>query len=335
MKVFSFSKLTKPLLVAEIGNNHEGNFKNAVKLINLAKKAGADVVKFQYIIPEKLYHHTEKKRINFLKKVCLNLEDFKKLSKISKKKKILFSITPFDENSVTHLKNYVDIFKVSSSDNNYYRLIDKILETKKPIVISTGLSSYVEINKLYKHILSKTKNLDKVCLLHCVSNYPTNYEETNLNFINLMKKDFKKISIGYSDHVPGIYASIVACNFGIKVLEKHFTLDKKFSSFRDHQLSADYDDLNFLSKFIHAQQLILGKIKRKDKILSDKKQIKNLRRSAYLNRTINKNEEVLYKDLTFLRPMKSDNLYSFYKFKKSNVKKKLRKGELINLNNLY
>ena len=320
MKIKSFTKLNKPLLVAEIGNNHEGSFKNAVRLINLAKKAGADAVKFQHIIPEKLYHHTDKKRINFLQRVCLNLEDFKKLSKISKKKNLLFSITPFDEDSVEYLKRYVDIFKISSSDNNYFRLIDKILITNKPIIISTGLSSYLQINKLYKHIISKTKNLNKVCLLHCVSNYPTNYKDVNLNFINLMKKDFKKISIGYSDHVPGVNASIIACSLGIKVLEKHFTLNKKFSSFRDHQLSADYKDLKFIKEFLDNFQLILGKIKSKNKILTDKMQINNLRRSTYLNKDINKNKEIFYNDLSFLRP-KKDNLNDFYKFKNQRLKK--------------
>lgn len=150
-----------------------------------------------------------------------------------------------------------------------------------------------------------------------------------------MKKDFKKISIGYSDHVPGVNASIIACSLGIKVLEKHFTLNKKFSSFRDHQLSADYKDLKFIKEFLDNFQLILGKIKSKNKILTDKMQINNLRRSTYLNKDINKNKEIFYNDLSFLRPKKKDNLNDFYKFKKSKVKKNFKKGSLIQFKDLY
>ena len=335
MKVIHFNKLKKPLLIAEIGNNHEGNINNAIKLIESAHKAGADVVKFQHIVPEKLYHSSEIKRIKFLRKVCLKLTDFKKLAANEKKKKLLFSVTPFDINSVKYLKKFVDIFKIASSDNNYFSLINKVIATNKPLVISTGLSNILEINKLYKHVKKKSKNLNKICFLHCVSNYPTKYKDVNLGFIKTMKKKFNKISIGYSDHVPGVVASVLACSLKIKALEKHFTLDKKFSSFRDHELSADFRDLSIIREYIDNYEKILGNKNNTIKILADRNQIRSLRRTAYLNKKLIVNTKLKFDDIEFLRPRKFDNLNKFSKIYKLRSKKNLKLGSVLKLKNFY
>ena len=135
----NFENLKKIFIIAEIGNNHEGNYKNAIKLIDKAKKSGVDAVKFQTFETKNFFNKSEKKRFDILKSFELKKENFKKLSIYARKKGLKFISTPLDIDSANYLSSIVDIFKISSGDNNYFELIKLCASYKKPLIISTGL----------------------------------------------------------------------------------------------------------------------------------------------------------------------------------------------------
>ncbi len=253
--------LSRTFIVAEIGNNHEGNFSIAKKLIFQAAKAGVDAVKFQTFIPENYYDKNFTDRIKFLKSINLKRKQIVKLKNFAKKNKLLFFSTPFDVKSAEFLNRIQPIFKISSGDNNFLELIKKIATFKKPIIISTGGSDFGEIlkiRKIVKSIWSKKKYKQKLIFLHCITEYPTKSSDANLSTIYKLKKMFPKEIIGYSDHTKGINVSVTAVACGAKVIEKHFTLDKNFSNFRDHKISANPKELKQLVKKIRKTELILG-----------------------------------------------------------------------------
>ena len=132
-------KLNKTFIVAEIGNNHEGSYLNAKKMIILAKKAGVDAVKFQTFLVEDFINPTLKKSFNRLKKFQLSIKEFKNLKVIAKKLKIKFLSTPLDARSLKNISSSLDIIKIASSDNNFYHLIELAIKTKKEVIISLGL----------------------------------------------------------------------------------------------------------------------------------------------------------------------------------------------------
>ena len=157
-----FKKKKRPLIIAEIGNNHEGNFSVAKKLIDLAAEAGVDAVKFQTFKTKKFITDKEKKRFNKFQKFELKYSDFEKLSIYAKKKKLLFISTPFDIESAIFLNKIVDCFKISSGDNNFFELIQKVLSFKKPVIISLGLLTFSEIIKLEKFVWYGFKKLGNI-----------------------------------------------------------------------------------------------------------------------------------------------------------------------------
>ena len=149
-KKFNFKN--KVLIVAEIGNNHEGSFSLAKKLIEKAAKAGVDAVKFQTFKTEKFVNDTDQLKYKRYKKFELSKKEFYKLSKFAKSKKLIFISTPLDIQSAIDLNKCVDFFKISSGDNNYFQLIEKVLSFKKPVIISTGLLNHGGIKDLLKLI---------------------------------------------------------------------------------------------------------------------------------------------------------------------------------------
>ena len=329
---YNLNKRLNPFLIAEIGNNHEGSFRVAKKLILEAAKAGVDAVKFQHIVPEKFTSLKEKKRFKLLKKFFLDKKKLSKLAKFAKKKKLFFICTPFDLESVTYLNKIVDCFKISSGDNNYYELIDKVLSFKKDVIISTGFLNNRELLRLIKFI-KKKYSLKKVFFLHCVSDYPVEDKEANLLSIKYLKEKYN-INVGYSDHTIGVEASIIATAYGAKIIEKHFTINKNFSSFRDHQLSADPKEMKNLVHSVNRVSNMLGKY---DKFVSknEKKNIRSMRRSLYFNQDINKNEKILKEKIKIVRPfvnLKPNDISSVI-FKK--VRKFQKEDKPLDLKNMF
>jgi sialic acid synthase SpsE len=328
-----FSK-KDPIVVAEIGNNHEGNFDRAIKLIDAAVDSGASAVKFQTYKLESYYNekYTDKKRFKRLKKFQLSFEQFKKLSIYSIKKNIVFFSTPFDLESAFFLNKIQRLFKISSGDNNFLPLIKLVKTFNKPVILSTGLMEYSEIKRVAAEF-SNYAYKNKLAILHCISKYPALNKDLNLNSIKFLKQKFPQFEIGYSDHSINDDTCKIALTLGSFIVEKHFTLNKNTSSFHDHKISATPDELNSLVEFSKNVRLILGKLK-KIPDRSEKKNIVNLRRSPYINKDIKKNQKINNDDIIWLRPFKKNSLNKIKILTSTTSKKNLKKGDLLIKKNL-
>ncbi|MHA1492197.1 MAG: N-acetylneuraminate synthase family protein [Promethearchaeota archaeon] len=290
------------IVIAEIGNNHEGNYALAKKMIGLAAQAGAGAVKFQTIIPEKLISSLQKERIKQLKRFQLTYDEFKKLSNVAKKKNILFLSTPFDIESAKFLEPLVSAYKIASGDNNFYPMIEVIAKTGKPIIMSTGLMEFKEIKKsidFINKIWKKNGIKQDLAILHCVAAYPTPLDQANL--LSIKQLQGLNVTVGYSDHTLGIQAATLAVALGARIIEKHFTIDKNYSNFHDHQLSADPKEMKLLIENIKIAQKLLGQDKKKIQN-SEKDNLSALRRSIVAKRDLIKNEIISKEDITWTRP---------------------------------
>lgn len=241
-----FSAEMPLFVIAEIGNNHEGDFARAKDMICAAAENGAHAVKFQFIKPQELVTSDQKDRMSILAKFEFRFEQFAELSEHARRNNVHFFSTPFDIGSVELLDQIQDIFKISSGDNNYQDLITKVGGTGKPTLISTGGLSTTDIQTLHHKFLTAFGDTRNLIFLHCVSLYPTPIQDAQLWRIQWLRRNFPHMAIGYSDHTLGNDACTIAVTLGARVLEKHFTLDKNLSDFRDHKLSADPDELRNL-----------------------------------------------------------------------------------------
>jgi len=313
MKKDFFNKLNKPYVIAEIGVNHECSIVRAKKLIKLAKKGGADAVKFQTYKANTLaskyspvYWDTKKERTNsqfklFKKYDRFNYEDYELLFKFCKKIKIDFLSTPFDIDAVKNLKKLVSFFKIASADINNLPLLRSVGKTRKPVLISTGASTITEIKEAVS--ILKKNGTKSISIMHCILNYPTKNINANLGMIKSLKKIFKKQVIGYSDHtVPDNHMSslIFAYTLGAEIFEKHFTDNKRLKG-NDHYHSMDYKDLKIFIQLISDFKKKLGKLK-KEPIKSELNSIKFARRSIYAKTKILKGVKIQSNHLICKRP---------------------------------
>ncbi len=260
MKIANFDLNKDILLVAEMGNNHEGSYALAEEMIGLAAKSGAGAVKFQTIIPEKLVSSLQKERIEQLKRFQLTYDEFEKLSNVAKKENVLFLSTPFDIESAKFLEPLVPAYKIASGDNNFYPLIEVIAKTGKPIIMSTGLMEFEEVKSsvdFINNVWKKNGIEQDLAVLHCVTSYPTPPEQANLLSIKQLQN--LNVTVGYSDHTLGIQAAVLAVALGARIIEKHFTIDKNYSDFHDHQLSADPMEFALLAQKVKETLELLGK----------------------------------------------------------------------------
>ena len=305
MKIGKIDTDKKVFIVAEIGNNHEGSFELAKQMIIEAAAAGVDAVKFQTFVAKKFVSIQNKSRIEKLSQFQLSYEQFVELSQIAKKKGLIFFSTPLDIESAKFLNTIQKVFKISSGDNNFYPLIDKVVRFKRPVIISTGITDIKNLNKIYdrvSNILSSKKKTNKnLAFLHCVSSYPTPHEEVNLASITFLKKNFPNITIGYSDHTLGIEAAVSSVLTGARIVEKHFTLDKNYSEFRDHKLSADTKEMRMMVNEIRNIEKILGKEEKKVQI-SEKVMKIEARRSIACACDLPVGTKLSISHITWLRP---------------------------------
>lgn len=292
------------LVVAEIGNNHEGDIELAKEMIRHAANAGAGAVKFQTIVPNRLVSESDTGRIDRLNKFQFSYAQFEELAEFSNQCGIHFFSTPFDLESARFLNRIQSIFKISSGDNNFYPLIEEVAEFGKDMIISTGLSelaNLVKVNEIVTETWKRIGSNAELAFLHCVASYPVPYEQANLKRILWLKNQFPHATIGYSDHTLGIDACIHAACLGARIIEKHFTLDKHFSDFRDHQLSADPEELTNLVEKLTALDLALG-IDAQSTQICESENIKQLRRSIAAGTDIAKGAVVRHEQLTWIRP---------------------------------
>lgn len=280
--IFSRLKdLDIPVVIAEIGNNHEGNLDIAEKMIISASKTGVHAVKFQTFITKKYISSSNKERFKKIKSFELSFKQFERLKKVSDKHGVSFLSTPLDLESAEFLCSFCEDIKISSGDNTFWPLLDKICQYGINIIISCGLVNFEEIDNIYEFIKEKRSlyaTSGKLALLHCTSEYPVEPENANLRVIPEMIDRYKTV-IGFSDHSIGIQNSILASVLGAKIIEKHFTLDKNYSDFRDHKISADPNDLfNLIEELKQVEKILGSKTKRRSE--KEQNQYELFRRSA-------------------------------------------------------
>lgn len=291
------------LFIAEIGNNHEGDFALAQKMIGLAAAAGANAVKFQTFRTELFVGRKDTARFNRLKSFELSFEQFGKLSQTAKDEGVLFLSTPLDMESAAFLKDIVCAYKIASGDNNFFPLLKYIAQTDLPIILSCGLADIAQTRRsvsFIEEIRGKNTLSGEMALLHCITAYPVPPEQANLSAITCLQKEFD-CTIGYSDHTLGIKAALIAVALGARIVEKHFTADKNKSDFRDHKLSADPGEMKELIEKSREILTLLGtgeKIPQKTEL-----EIKeSVRRSIVAGRKLAAGTVITGNDILWLRP---------------------------------
>lgn len=309
------SNSSPPYFIAEVGVNHENNLNRAKRLISLAKKGGADGVKFQTYKAEKIackkspyYWDIKEIPVNsqyklFKKFDKFGLKEYKILKKYCDKLKIDFLSTPFDLEAVDYLKKLVPFFKVASADLTNFPLIKRICSTNKPIVLSTGASTLKEIENTIKFI-KKNNSKTQVIILHCVLSYPTKYDNAHLEIIKNLSVKFPKNIIGLSDHtMPDKNMAVLTSAYilGARVIEKHFS-DKKGKKGNDHFHSLDHKDLSKFNKKISFLRKIIKNINGRPLLQSEYISRKNARRSVVTLGKISKGQKLTYKNLIMKRP---------------------------------
>src|SRR3990170_5479482 len=239
-------------IVAEIGVNHNGSIDIAKKLIDAAKDAGADAVKIQAFKTEKIVTKyaektsyqkettgLKKSQYNMLKKNELRDKEIEELYRYAKEKSVVFLSSVFGKESVDLLnKLRVPAFKIASGEITNFPLLLYIAEKKKPIILSTGMSTLGEIEEALEDI--REKGVEDIILLHCMTSYPAKTEEANLKVIKVWQNSFG-LPIGFSDHTLGIATPVAAVALGSALIEKHFTLDKTMPG-PDHRASLEPDE---------------------------------------------------------------------------------------------
>ena len=307
-----FKKLNTPTyFIAEIGVNHNGKISLAKKMIDSAKKSGANAVKFQTFKAERLatpktpkvnyqkkFSSSKQSHYEMLKSLELTHHDQKRLKNYCKLKKIDFISTPYDTDSAKFLSRIgCKYFKTSSADIVDLELHEYLAKEKKSVIISTGMSTEKEILDCIK-IYKKFKN-NRIVLLHCVSNYPCSHKSLNMNVLPRLKKKFK-FAVGFSDHSIGHEASVASVALGAKVIEKHFTTNKKFKG-PDHNASSSPKEFKKIVNEIRKLEIIMGS---DEKICqSEELQMSKVsRKSLTLNNSIKKGDKINLKHLCLKRP---------------------------------
>lgn len=305
MKIGGIDITTRPLVVAEIGANHEGDIEAAKVMIREAARAGADAVKFQTYKAEKVVARTEEARFAHFQRLSLPDSAFVELAAEAKTNGVLFLSTAFDLDAVEFLEPLMPASKVASGDLTFLPLLERVAQKSKPILLSTGMASLKEIQVALDTIqraaqISRDELSERVVLLHCVSSYPTAPEEANLRAIRRLRDEFG-VPVGYSDHTLGILACIAAVAMGACVIEKHFTLQKEGRTFRDHQLSADPADMLELTTSLRTLATMLG-TGEKVPMPSEQANRVSMRRSLAARTDIKAGDLISADQLTCLRP---------------------------------
>ncbi|EAH6261038.1 N-acetylneuraminate synthase [Campylobacter upsaliensis] len=331
--------MKKVLIIAEAGVNHNGDINLAKKLIEQAAKAGADVVKFQTFKANSCVSVSAKKakyqlettakeesQLEMIKKLELSYESHFELMKHCKKHGIAFLSTPFDLESVEFLRGLdLPYFKIPSGEITNLPYLKAVAKCKKKVLLSTGMANLGEIEAALE-ILRKngTRN---ITLLHCNTEYPTPFEDVNLNALKTLKEAFK-LEVGYSDHTEGIVASLGAVALGAVVIEKHFTLDKTMEG-PDHRASLEFEELKALCKGIRELEKALGSgIKKASKSEAKNKII--ARKSLVAKREIQKGEKFSIENLTTKRPGSGISAMRYEEYLGKRALKTYKKDELIN-----
>lgn len=298
------------LIIAEAGVNHNGNLDLAYKLIDAAKDAGADIVKFQTAKPEnciskfaekanyqKQMTGTGESQLEMCRRISLPYEAYIELKNYCDKIGIEFLTTAFDVDAVRFINSLVNYYKIPSGDINNLPYLIEIAKTKKPVIMSTGMASMDDVRESV--MMLKKYGTQDISLLHCNTQYPTPFEDVNLRAMLSLRDEFK-VRIGYSDHTKGIEVPIAAVALGATIIEKHFTLDQNMEG-PDHKASLEPRELKLMISAIRNIEKALGdgcKLPSR----SEKENILIAKKSIVAKRAISKGEVLSEENITIKRP---------------------------------
>jgi N,N'-diacetyllegionaminate synthase len=256
LRDFGFNTDNHTYIIAEVGINHEGDINLAKRLIESVARTGADAVKFQTYLTEKRVPK-DSPIFDILKKCELPFEAFAELKDYANELSLDFFSTPFDSESVDYLQSInCDLYKIASFDVVNKKLLKKISETQKPVIMSIGMANMDEVNEAYEILKSKTS---KIAILHCISSYPTIEEDANLSVIYKLKESFDCL-IGQSDHTNDILVPLYAVAAGAQILEKHFKIDENMDCI-DSAVSITEKQLKELVNRVRKVEKIFGDVK--------------------------------------------------------------------------
>lgn len=297
-------------IIAEAGINHNGSFETAVKMIDVAKQAGADVVKFQtanldalvskyadMAAYQKKNMQTTKSQKDMLRDLLLPFEDFRKLSNYCEEIGIQFLSTPFDIDSIRFLDAIQRIWKIPSGEITNYPYLVEIAKTGKEIILSTGMSTMEEVEEALDILAANGGG--KTTLLHCTTDYPASYTDVNLKAMLAMKEQFG-CEVGYSDHTKGIEIPVAAVALGATVIEKHFTLDRTMEG-PDHKASLEPDEFASMVRAVRNVERALGDGVKKP-VESEMGNLPVARKSIVASKRIRAGELLTEENLTTKRP---------------------------------
>lgn len=298
-------------IIAEAGVNHNGDIKLAKNLIDVAKEAGADAIKFQTFISEKVISKyapkaeyqdrntsSKESQLEMVKKLELSFDEFVELSRYCRERNIEFLSTAFDFDSISFLDSLnMKIWKIPSGEITNLPYLIKIAKLGKEVILSTGMSTMEDIRSAISAL--KKNGSGDITVLHCTTEYPAPYNDVNLKAMNAIQVKFG-VPVGYSDHTEGIEIPIAAVAMGAAIIEKHFTLDRNMEG-PDHKASLEPNELKAMVSAIRNIEMAIGNGEKKPA----ESEIKNMtiaRKSIIAKKNILKGEIFTEDNLTVKRP---------------------------------
>lgn len=303
----------KVIIIAEAGVNHNGSYELAIKMVDEAKRAGADYVKFQTAKPElvistfapkaeyqKVTTGAAESQLEMCKAIHLPLTDYKPLKEYCDKVGIGFMSTPFDLVSIDVLESLdMDYYKIPSGEITNLPYLRKIASKHRPVILSTGMCEVEEVEAALQVLEQGGVKRSDIIVLHCNTEYPTPMADVNLRAMDDLRRSLG-VEVGYSDHTKGIEVPIAAVALGATVIEKHFTLDKTMEG-PDHKASLEPDELKAMVDAIRNIEQALGD-GHKHVSPSERKNMDIARKSIVAARDIRKGEVLTEENITTKRP---------------------------------
>lgn len=294
----------RPYFVAEVNSSHNGNVEVARQMIDAAAEAGCDCVKFQSWSADSLYSQSYYKdnpiARRIVAKFSLTAEQLKDMAAYARSKGIDFSSTPYSREEVDHLIDdcQAPFVKIASMDLNNLKYLRYIAKKGVPIVLSTGMSTMEEIKQAVKTIEGEGNK--QICLLHCISIYPPEFDTIHLNNIQGLREAFPHYPIGFSDHSHGVEMAVAATAFGAALIEKHLTLDSKKIGM-DNQMATEPEEMGRMVRCCLNTHIALGN---KERVVrqAERDQMEKMRRSIVLTRDLNAGHILADDDLDAKRP---------------------------------
>lgn len=318
-----------PLLVAEIGGNHEGDFEYAKALTELASSSEVDYIKFQIYSGDSIVNPMiSPDRHAHFQKFELSPSQHMELAEICKARNKGYMASVWDIEAFDWIDVYISIYKIGSGDLTAYPFIRKIGSTGKPVLLSTGLADMNEVLNAIDYLVAVNPvylRKDMLGLLQCTSMYPIKAGDANLEVMRSLK-DLTGYVVGYSDHTEGLCALEVAYAMGAEVLEFHFTDTRKNKSFRDHKISLTREEVSLLAEKIQQITELKG-IPLKKPLEIESEHVTSFRRAVYAKRDIPEGSILSEEDIYVLRPNLGIDARDYYKLVGRKAKIHLKKNQ--------